>query len=332
MRVQLPEKAELVNTFVNGQSAAIVKEKDSYLFYVYPKEDSASATVSLVWFMNSDKVSKKFTLEGPKLNVPLQNIQWKVVYLQDMNLLMKRAHSTYYKAHPFMGRVTAYLSKGISSYRDTYSAKNSARANDASIDFQNANKWKEQGDQAKARSAFQRLSKIKGLDEAANEDARVQLRKLQTEQAVVGLNTRRQRFYLDNRVEDPVFNKNELLEQAADVNPLLQGDINYKPDQVDDLLQGNTKEENDALQKIASRIVGQQIAAEPALQALDVTLLEQGNVLTFKRSVQVDGDDPLEITLSITKENRVNWIYSIILLLIIALSAKFYRANKFVKS
>ena len=332
MRVQLPEKAELVNTFVNGQSAAIVKEKDSYLFYVYPKEDSASATVSLVWFMNSDKVSKKFTLEGPKLNVPLQNIQWKVVLPAGYELIDEEGTLDLLEGSSIYGQGNRISLKGISSYRDTYSAKNSARANDASIDFQNANKWKEQGDQAKARSAFQRLSKIKGLDEAANEDARVQLRKLQTEQAVVGLNTRRQRFYLDNRVEDPVFNKNELLEQAADVNPLLQGDINYKPDQVDDLLQGNTKEENDALQKIASRIVGQQIAAEPALQALDVTLLEQGNVLTFKRSVQVDGDDPLEITLSITKENRVNWIYSIILLLIIALSAKFYRANKFVKS
>ena len=78
-------------------------------------------------------------------------------------------------------------------------------------------------------------------------------------------------------------------------------------------------DEESKLLGFASRIVGQQIAAEPALQALDVTLLEQGNVLTFKRSVQVDGDDPLEITLSITKENRVHWIYSIILLLIIAL-------------
>ena len=37
--------------------------------------------------MNSDKVSKKFTLEGPKLNVPLQNIQWKVVLPEGYELI-----------------------------------------------------------------------------------------------------------------------------------------------------------------------------------------------------------------------------------------------------
>ena len=40
------------------------------------------------------------------------------------------------------------------------------------------------------------------LDAASNEDASVQLENLQTQQAIVGLNTRRQRLYLDNNQND----------------------------------------------------------------------------------------------------------------------------------
>ncbi|MDG1855273.1 MAG: hypothetical protein P8I97_13995 [Verrucomicrobiales bacterium] len=321
MKVKLPQNAVLINTFVNGQSAAIVKENDSYLFYVHPREDRAVATVSLVWSMTSDRSFKNFKLQGPSLNVPLQNITWRVVLPQGYELINESGTLDLQKSK-------SIPLKGISTYRDTYWARNNARANDASIDLQNANRWKNEGDQAKARSAYQRLSNINVLDEAANEDARVQLRKLQTEQAVVGLNTRRQRFYLDNRVEDPVFTRNQKLEQAADVNPLLQGNLNYNPNQVDTLLQGNTKEENDALKNIASRIVGQQLAAEPALQALDVTLLEHGNVLTFNRSVQVDGNAPLELDLIIARESKANWLFSALILLAIGAVVRYCKTVK----
>ncbi len=321
MKVKLPKNAVLINTFVNGQSAAIVKENDSYLFYVHPREDRAAATVSMVWSLTSDRSFKNFKLQGPSLNMPLQNITWRVVLPQGYKLINESGTLDLQKSR-------SVPLKGISTYRDTYSARNNARVNDASIDLQNANRWKNEGDQAKARSAYSRLSNINVLDEAANEDARVQLRKLQTEQAVVGLNTRRQRFYLDNRVEDPVFTRNQKLEEAADVNPLLQGNLNYNPNQIDTLLQGNTKEENDALKNIASRIVGQQLAAEPALQALDVTLLEHGNVLTFNRSVQVDGNAPLELDLTIGRESKANWYFSALVLLILGTMVRYCKTVK----
>ncbi len=95
----------------------------------------------------------------------------------------------------------------------------------------------------------------------SNEDARVQLRELQTREAVLSLNTRRQKLILDNRVTDG------LVEPAPKT-------VNPAPEQAagnaqkfQQALQGNSAEENQALRRMGARIVGQQLAAEPAPQA-----------------------------------------------------------------
>ena len=156
-----------------------------------------------------------------------------------------------------------------------------------------------------------RAAKNSSLDQASNEDARVQLKELKTQQAVLGLNTRRQRLYLDNRGNSA---RNEQLEQAATLNPFMQGKTNFNPQQVDQLLMGNTVEENTALRGIAGRIVEQQLAAEPAPSAIDVTLPERGRVLTFTRSLQVDGSAPLGLTLEIEKMNHTGIMFMLTLL------------------
>ncbi|MCC6360922.1 MAG: hypothetical protein IT450_19455 [Phycisphaerales bacterium] len=140
----------------------------------------------------------------------------------------------------------------------------------------------------------------------------MQLRKLKTQQAVVGLNTRRQRLYLDHRADAT---RNESLEQAASVNPFMHGRRNYQPKDIDQLLQGNSAEENAALRGIAARIVEQQLGAEPAPGAIDVTLPERGQIVTFTRSLQVDGGAPLELRLGVEKITRVNRPLAVMLVL-----------------
>ena len=140
----------------------------------------------------------------------------------------------------------------------------------------------------------------------------MQLRNLKTQQTVLGLNTRRQKLYLDNRVEGA---RNEQMEQAASLNPLMQNKLNFNPQEIDQLLMGNTADENTALKGIASRLVDQQLAAEPAPSAIDVTLTENGRVLTFTRSLQVDGGAPLELKLEVGKIAYANLHFTIILML-----------------
>ena len=54
----------------------------------------------------------------------------------------------------------------------------------------------EQGDQYRARRAFEKAYQLSQNDAAFNEDARVQLQKLKTQQAMMGINMRRNNFLL----------------------------------------------------------------------------------------------------------------------------------------
>jgi hypothetical protein len=183
------------------------------------------------------------------------------------------------------------------------------------------------GDQEKASLALSNAVNQGQLDAASGEDARVQLRALKTQQAVLGLNTRRQKLVLDNQMAAPQQAENAQLQRAAEVNPVLQGRYNYDPKQFDRFLEGNTADENAALKEIAARIVAQQLAAEPAPAALDVTLPERGTVLEFARSVQVGGERPMAIELKLKRAGSgFSWI-GILLCLVAAMMVATRRRN-----
>jgi hypothetical protein len=308
LRVRLPEGARLFNTFVNGESVSAVRDGDAYLFYVSPNTGAdRTAAVRLVYAVAGPGKSR-VALVGPSLSVPLENVTWRVVippgyelenYGGDLRLREERSAAAF----------------GLEQYQSLVVSKRSADAQQAVALLQEASSWLQKGEQQKAGEMLSRASNASALDEASNEDARVQLRNLKTQQAVLGLNTRRQRLYLDNRADAT---RNEQLEQAANLNPFMQGKVNFDPQQVDQLLMGNTVEENTALRGIATRLVDQQLATEPAPGAIDVTLPERGRVLTFTRSLQVDGGAPLQLSLAVGKIARTSLGFSVLLLLAIA--------------
>lgn len=297
LRLQLPAGAQLFNAFVNGESATVVREGDTSLFHVSPNTDAdQTATVRLVYSMSGTD-GHGVALAAPGFGVPLENISWRVMlppgfelakYSGSLRLAEERV------AGPF----------AVEQYQAIVSSSRSSAARQATALIEEANKFVESGDQVRASEVLSRAAKSSVLDQATNEDARVQLRELKTQQAVVGLNTRRQRLYFGNRSEDV---RNEQLEQAATLNPFMQGKFNFNPSQFDQLLMGNTLEENTALRGIAGRIVEQQLAAEPVPTAIDVTLAERGRVETFTRSLQVDGRTPLALELSLDQPHRLGF-------------------------
>jgi len=308
LRVRLPEGSRLFNTFVNGESVAVVREGDAYLFHVAPGTAAGrQATVRLVYAVTKDR-DGRIALRGPGLNVPLENVSWRVVIPQGYALdgytggLQLREE-----------RITG--SFGLGDYQSLVVSKREAKVKEANDFIAQANVLLQKGDQQQAGEVLNRAYNANALDQATNEDARVQLRALKTQQAVLGLNTRRQKLYLDNSGADGA--KNVQLEQAASLNPFLQGRMNYDPRQADQLLMGNTAEENSALRGIAGRIVDQQLAAEPAPGAIDVTLPEKGQVLTFTRSLQVDGGQPLELSLDVAPARRSGMGFGMGLLVVI---------------
>ena len=312
LRVKLPEGAALYNTLVNGESVSVVREKDAYLFHVVPNTGSnRSAAVKLVYAVTNAGHGGPVELIGPSLSVPLENVKWRVVIPPGYDLKDYKGGLRLQEEHiasPF----------SIEQYESSIASTRSANAQQAVALLQEANTWLQRGDQQKAGEVLSRVSNARSLDEASNEDARVQLRNLKTQQTVLGLNTRRQKLYLDNRVEGA---RNEQLEQAASLNPLMQNKLNFNPQEMDQLLMGNTADENTALKGIAARLVDQQLAAEPAPGAIDVTLTENGRVLTFTRSLQVDGGAPLELKLEVGKIAYANLRFTIILMLALAVIA-----------
>jgi hypothetical protein len=308
LRVRLPEGARLFNTLVNRESVTAVREGDAWLFHVLPETAGGRTAIVRLVYAATPRPGRDVELVGPSLNVPLENVTWRVVIppgyeLEDYSGGLRLREER-------MGRAF-----GIEDYQTLASSKRTAEAKEAMSILQQASTWVQKGEQDKAAAALSRVSNANALDEASNEDARVQLRSLKMQQAVVGLNTRRQKLYLDNRADAA---RNEPLEQAANLNPFLHGKTNFQPQQVDQLLMGNTLEENTALRGIATKIVDQQLGADPAPGAIDVTLPERGQVLTFTRSVQVDGGTPLELTLDIGKTARTNPLLSALLLMGVA--------------
>lgn len=305
LRVRLPAGARLFNTFVNGESVAVVREGDAWLFHVTPSSsDERTATARLVYAAPAAP-GREVTLTGPSLSVPVENASWRVVLPPGYDL-------EDYRGGLRLRTEQEGGSFGAADYQTWIKVKRSSEARHSVSLLQQATSLLQQGEQEKAAEALSRVSNSQALDLASNEDARVQLRNLKTQQAVLGLNTRRQKLYLDNRADAA---RNEQLEQAAHLNPFLQGRVNFDPRQVDQLLMGNTVEENTALRGIAARIVDQQLGAEPAPGAIDVTLPERGRIFVFTRSLQVDGGAPLELRLDLEKIMGANLGLGALLLL-----------------
>ncbi len=292
LRLKLPEGAELFNVSVNGEGATLVREGGDWLFHVFPSPEVGRP--SAVRFVYSAATRGGERLEGPVLDVPMENLTWRVLVPEGWQLA-KFGGDFDLKQKESMG------SFRLEDYQTFVRGKRESDARSAVAQLDQANAWLKAGDQEKASLAFSNAVNQGQLDAASGEDARVQLRQLKTQQAVLGLNTRRQKLVIDNQLATPQQAENAQLNRAAEVNPVFQGQYNYDPKQFDRFLEGNTADENAALKEIANRIVSQQLAAEPAPAALDVTLPERGTVLSFTRSVQMGGERPMGIDLKLKR-------------------------------
>ncbi len=314
LSVGLPAGGDLFSIFVNGESVHSVREGDDWRFYILPGTDDRTATVRFVYSVPGDRL-KKLKLTSPLLSVPLENIVWNVVAPKgyeltddDGNLELKQ--QSYRQNYD------------RSSYLSITSGKRQVQAQQAAQLLEQANQLLQSGQQSKARWALNSVANRYALDAASNEDARVQLENLQTQQAVVGLNTRRQRLFLDNNRNDVAIQGNQQLKQSAAANPVLQqGQLNFRPQQLSQLLMGNSTEDNAILQQIAGRLVQHQRSTEPAPQAITITLPEEGTVYTFSRSVQVAENAPLELELRFGLQRNLKiWQIALALILLVTLA------------
>jgi len=303
LRLSLPKGAELYNVFVNDRGTRIVREGNDYLFYIEPDatrtDDREMARVEFYYAMKGE-AADKVRLLGPRMNLPLENIEWRVVTASDDQSLEDSSGDLQKIEEEVFSRMSkeSYFSK-LKGAKDARWASQMGK-------FKDVARYQAEGNVQKAEQVLNSLANQSDLDDASNEDARVQLDELQKKKVTLALQTRRQRIYLDNRLQDESFARNGELEIAANQNPLFAGDLNFKPNDISNLLMGNTQSENDVLKRIASRITAHQHASEPAPKNLTIDLPEESRVYTFKRTVQVKGDEALELNLDFADRIKRN--------------------------
>ncbi|MFT5881655.1 MAG: hypothetical protein ACI9FG_000140 [Crocinitomicaceae bacterium] len=295
MHAVLPDGAQLFSVTVNGESVEVVSQGSEQLFYVTAgAEDDERAEVKMMYRTPAkEKASKQISLKGPSFSAPLEKIDW-YVSLPEGYRLTGRGNT-----FDFMGGEDEGAVYGMKEYQSSMTSQKQQQAELAGVQIDQANSWISSGDYKKAEKVLSQVSKNRAVDAAYNEDARVQLRNLRNQQAVMGLNTRRQKLYLENKSVGNMVQANQAFEDAANNNPLFQGKDNYYPGQVEELLMGNSAEERDAMQRIADRMVSQQLAAQPAPQTIEVTLPQAGTLLHFSRASQLNPGTPLVLELEI---------------------------------
>ena len=81
----------------------------------------------------------------------------------------------------------------------------------------------------------------------------------------------------------------------------------YTQDEAKQIMEGNTAEDNAALMRLAERLLQQQDAAVSSPAAIRAAIPEQGRLLTFRRSVQVDTSGELRLRLATSAVRAAPW-------------------------
>lgn len=284
LSLTLPKDGRFWFAFVN--QAGVWPWRDGAAILIPLDQQNKSNTVAIVevFYSSLSGVGSRRSLDidmvAPKFDLPLENITWRValdprwkvaswggaLQLEESKLVLE----------PLSGDQRQYLESEISNQRE--------RIKQAENLLLFGNRSLEQGDPQQARRAFQAAFGLSTHDAAFNEDARVQLHNLKVQQALVGLN---------------VLQAGAAPEAEAAAGKLqeIRGrkEANYTQQDAQVILQRNTADDNAALTRLAERIVQQQDAVLTSPTAIRASIPEQGLLLTFKRSVWVDPQAPLNL-------------------------------------
>ena len=304
LRVTLPKGSKFWSAFIDGKGVLPWEDRGQVVIPLEknPGEDSASVVEFYYQSPVGDGEDKK--LIGPVIELPMENLKWTVHAPAGLEIEVDEDESTvtYHEAKPAPSKVGGSASyrggdqaSQIASkvYLDNEKQIQESQIVKADEKLKLGNRLIVEGDQRQARRALESAYKLSQNDIAFNEDARVQLQKLKTQQAMMGINMLRNNFLISNGVVS------QQIEQQQAAIPLQQGKgLNYTQAQVKQVMDLNTIEDNSAFRRLAERIVRQQEVIEAEAGAIQATLPGVGQALRFSQSVQSKGGDDLVVKLT----------------------------------
>ena len=295
LTVLLPTGARFWSAFVNGQAVAVRRESAKIL--VPLEENVLRDGPTEVRFLYALKLAVDnlddidVLLRGPRLDLPLENITWRLRLPEDWETeefvdgTLERREDNATLGDAFAFDLEAYLA-GESHLREMGEKRAEAL-------LEAGNDLIAGGRRLRAREALRSAWRLSRSDKSFNEDARVQLRNLKLNDALVCLANRRAKHLEENdENRSPV-----VLElDASGDNPV------FTNDQARSLLSAATEENRQALRTIAAAIVDHQDAALAAPAAIRPNLPERGNVFLFERPLRVETFADLRLRLQASRK------------------------------
>jgi hypothetical protein len=300
----LPGDAEFWFAFVNQNGVWPWRGTNQILLPLEQQSKVDQATTVEVFY--SSRIGQAggrkldLALHGPKFDLPLENITWQV-YLNAKWQLAAWSGSLQLQEQAYEVRP---LVTDVKTYLDNELVVNRAKTKAAEEMLSTGNTLLQQGDPSRALWAFNNAFGLSTHDSAFNEDARVQLHNLKLQQALVGLNVR-QNLAAGDAAPAPAGNLKELRNRR---------EVNYTQQEAKQLIEANSADDNATLLRLAERIVQQQDAAVPVPTAIRATVPQQGKLLTFRRTVQVDDFADLDLRLKATSARAAPWGFRVALL------------------
>ena len=289
--VTLPEGGTFWFSLINGHSVWPWESDGQILIPLEAAADPDS--VSVVEFLFASELGQagqsrlRFELSGPEFDLPLENVTWQVFL--DEKWQLNRHEGSLQLVQTQSQNAGSKLN--WDQYFQTQSQIQQEQSRTAEELLNLGNQLLVKGDPRYARQAFERAYGLSKHDAAFNEDARVQLHNLKTQQAFLGLNYRNN--YLQNQ-------------SGVGEQLILRGNANkdslqFKPEDVEQLMFMNSDDLNTAFSTQAERIIRQQEAAVEKPDLLRTTFPQHGKAYTFQQTVQVGDWSKLELTIDARK-------------------------------
>lgn len=320
LTLTLPGGSRLFGVFVNEESVLVVQDGNSYRFQVVGDAASEQGNHATVRFTYSHPVSEgpmsKLELEAFKIGVPLENVSWQVSLPDGYSLARHAGDFDLVEQDQFR-------EVDRQEYRQLVSGRNAEKKTIALARLTKASGFFKAGDQILGNKALEQVYHQGNLDDASHEDVRVKMEKVARQNAIIGLNTRRQRLYNDNGGAAQEAGQDEIdqIQAAMRANPVFTGQLKVGHDDFSNIISGNDAEVNRMLDTIAGKWVRHQRITEPAGQMIDPVIPMQGKSVTFARLIQVDGDESLKLELELQSEKKSgSWLARLIILGLIAVS------------
>jgi hypothetical protein len=294
--------------FVNQNGVWPWREGDDILIPLEQQSRGNQAIPVEIFFSSevgkANSSSLDLNLIAPKFDLPLEDITWRV-FLNDKWSVKKWNGTLQLQQQEIVSSAGAI---DLQNYLAGESSLQQQKTQQAEQMLALGNSALQNGDPQQARRAFESAYGLSRNDAAFNEDARVELNNLKVQQALVGLNARQSAVNGDNAALGGKF---------RDLRS--RKDNNYTQQDAKQIIDSNSADENAAFMKLAQRLVQQQDAAVSSPAVIRANIPEQGRLLTFKRSVDVDSEADLKIGLKATATTVASWGVKLFILLITAL-------------